>query len=288
MDTKKLLAICIGFVLISLVIDVNISSPQQTNASSIVVEQQKIVWDEYKPLRVVHEPRLGKILCDIESHMKEGHQYSEPNNLVTWAHETTHGINANLRNSHKDAAFINAFYCLENRYKIFYEPKTTMSDVAKRIPVALRGPSYQLYLQDQIKWWNEKPFYIMDEWISYTNGSACALELKEEEFYFELLQAQNFTVYSIYLLMSIKERDAKYDTKELVEFIKWNSERVMSMQRPIRVVRGRDLVLNIFRDPLARNQEYMQKLRSIPEAESMRKFSRETFGELWCKRVLGF
>jgi hypothetical protein len=288
MDSKKLLAICIGFVLISLVMDVNISTPQQTATSSIFAERPKIDWNEYKPLRVVNEPRLGKILCDIESHMKEGHQYSEPNNLVTWVHETTHGINSILRNSHKDAAFVNAFYCLENRYKIFYEPKTTISDVARRVPVALRGPSYQMYLVDQVKWWNEKPFYIMDEWISYTNGSACALELKEQEFYFELLQAQNFMVYSIYLLMSIKERDAKYDCKELIEFIKWNSERVISMQRPLKTLRGRDLVVNLFRDPLAANQEYMQKLKTLAEAESFRNFSRKNFGDLWCKQVLGF
>ena len=289
MKGLKLLSLCLGFVLISLVMDVNISTPQQTDSSSILVEREKdkLKWEYFRPLREVKEVRLGKVLCDIESHMKEGHQYKD-SNLVTWAHETTHGINSYLRNNHKDAASVNAFYCLEDRYLVFREPRTTISDVARRVPVALRGPSYQLYLQDQVKWWNERPLYIMDEWISYSNGSACALELKEEEFYFELLQAQNFTVYSIYLLISIKERDSNYDTTELVEFVKWNAERVMGMQKPLRVMRGRDIVLNLFRDPLARNQEYMLKLQTIAEADSLRKFSRKTFGESWCKRVLGF
>jgi len=287
MKGLKLLSLCLGFVLLSLVMDVKICAYQETDSSSITVEREKLKWLYLKPLRQVKEVRLGKVLCDIESHIKEGHQYKDTN-LVTWAHETTHGINSYLRNGHKDAAWVNAFYCLEDRYMVFREPRTTMSDVARRVPLALRGPSYQLYLQDQVKWWNDKPLYIMDEWISYSNGSACALELKEEEFYFELLQAQNFTVYSIYLLMSIKERDANYDLTELIEFVRWNTERVMGMQRPLRVMRGRDIVLNLFRDPLARNQEYMIKLQTIAEAESLRKFSRQAFGESWCKRVLGF
>lgn len=283
MKTIKLLLAVINVLFFILVIGVNISSPQ-TQASSIVVQGESPQWEKFEPLRLVMDERLGEVLIDIESHIAAGHQYSEPSNLVTWAHETTHGINAYLRNRHKDAAFVNAFYCLENRYKVFYEPRTTLSDVARRIPLGLRGPSYQLYLEQQVKWWNEKPLYVMDEWISYSNGSECAYELREEEFYFELLQAQNFSIYSIYLLMSVRERDPKYDMGELVVFTKWNIERVMSLQKPLKAGILRVLIL----DPLARNRDYMEKVRTLPEADSMRRFSREVFGEKWCKRVLGF
>ncbi len=50
---------------------------------------------------------LGVVLGDIESRMPKGHQYSAQDK-VTWAHETTHGINNSVRNANRKSSARNS------------------------------------------------------------------------------------------------------------------------------------------------------------------------------------
>ena len=122
---------------------------------------------------------LGSVLGDIESRMPAGHQYRFPDDLVTWAHEATHGLNSNIRNKDiKPGTTPNAFYLLDGKALLLEEPRGLLiSQIANRIPTHLRGKIYKLYMIDQQRWWNDRPLYTYDEWVSYANGAATRTDL---------------------------------------------------------------------------------------------------------------
>jgi hypothetical protein len=252
---------------------------------------------------------LGVYLSDIESHMPNGHGYSDKNKM-TWGHETTHGINANIRNSYKNS-LVNGFYLFNNRACVIEEPPITISMVAKEIPVELRGPSYSLYLVSQARSWNKRPLYLCDEWVAYTNGSYVGRELDVFGWYYELLQAHNFNVYCISMMKVIKESCPKYDDRQLRLFMMYNIKRTFDLLekkndignvfsrsgREVYIIDGRnhlhkhDFPFKV--DSLLVNNTdlanaYVDKLRNSVDADGIRKFCRDYFGIDWCKKIMGF
>jgi len=125
------------------------------------------------------DPSLGTVLGDIESRMPAGHIYRDADR-ITWAHETTHGLNARIRNSNFQSGKVqNAFYILNGKALLMDEPKGfRLSDVAPTVPSQLRGDIYKLYMIDQQSGWNDRPLYMWDEWVSYSNGTATRTDLK--------------------------------------------------------------------------------------------------------------
>lgn len=268
-------------------------------------------FESWTKVRNVQNQALGKILQDIDSHMPAGHQYSA-NNKVTWAHETTHGVNSNIRNKYQLLEFeantkrtINGFYCLEDRACVIQEPRTTIRSVASKIPQSLRGPSYQLYLVKQAGEWDDRPLYLFDEWIAYTNGSETGRELNHQGWYYELLQAHNFNVYCMYLAIAIKESCPDYDDTQMKAFMMWNIERTFRLAAPFEkraVMISKPEEVGFKRhlhhhdiphggddsDPVDSAMDYVQKVRTLPEAEELRKFARDYFGTNWCEKVYGF
>jgi hypothetical protein len=270
-------------------------------------ESVQPIWKKWPRVREVQNPSLGVVLGDIESHMPAGHHYRDANKM-TWAHETTHGINANIRNSiQQTRERFNGLYVLQDRAVVLREPGITIQDVAKIVPEALRGPSYKLYLIDQTHSWGDRPLYLMDEWVAYTNGSEAGKELNLYGWYFELLQAHNFNVYCMCMAMCVQRDVSDYNDTEMRKFMMWNIERVFRLSNPsdrdkvvmpenvgpVRVLSehficphpvleaGSDMDLKVV-------DEYVRKVRTVPEAEKLRNFAREYFGEEWCKRVYGF
>ncbi len=143
---------------------------------------------------------LGAVLGDIESRMPKGHQYSAQDK-VTWAHETTHGINNSVRNANrKSSSRINAFYVLDGKALILDEPPVKISDIANNIPVVLRGDNtYNLYVIKQQKDWNDIPLYLFDEASAYTNGALTRTDLKISGFNSETQFMWELLVYSSYV-----------------------------------------------------------------------------------------
>lgn len=234
-------------------------------------------WIKYKSNRVVLSDRIGNVLADIESHIHTNHRYRYPNNLLTWTHETTHGINANIRDTHKDAYKVNGFYVLKDRALVIYEPRLTIRDVSREVPHSLRGPGYDLYLIQQQGGWNDRPLYLFDEWIAYTNGSECGKELNHTGWWFELLQSVNFSVYCTCVVKLEGGKDPL-----LKDFTKWNIERVISLCGKEVNGEGSD------KNPTGAAWEYIRKVRTSEDSEEFRKSSRSLFGEDWCKKVWGF
>lgn len=263
----------------------NIKNTDKIKKPGDINKYEKINFLTFKSIKPIQN-ELGIVLGDIESHMPNNHIYVA-NNKVTWAHETTHGINSVLRNKHSkiDTIFktatetrpvygggsVNAFYVLKDRYIVLKEPDIKISDVANKIPQSLRGRSYDLYLITQQKDWNDYPLYIFDEWSAYTNGAACHLDLKIDDRSDSILSMFNFNIYSICVAMTVKEQDKNYDDKELKAFLRWNIERSFEY-------------LN--NDSLSK--EYLEKIKKSDDAQKFRTFCVNYFGPKWTKKYFNF
>lgn len=144
---------------------------------------------------------------------------------MTEAHETTHGIHADLRNRAPETR-VNAFYVLDDRALFLPEPNVTLADVAARVPKKARGEVFDLYLVKQRKYWNTNPLYILDEMVAHTNGAVVGHEEQESGWQYECARAQEMTKYAWYLILAIEELDPKYaELPKLVEFVNWNNTR---------------------------------------------------------------
>jgi hypothetical protein len=229
--------------------------------------------------------------------MPAGHIYKDEDK-ITWGHETTHGINSNLRmkfssrnnggvvqllgtwvddvHGHKvfkSYARINAFYVLENRAVVIEEPNTTIETVAQLVPRSLRGGVYQLYMVNQAKSWNDTPLYIFDEWTAYTNGSEVRLDLNIKERSETILYMLEFNVYAICLAQACESEDSQF-----INYLKWNTERAMKLYKE-----SKDKLGNSDRHDI-----YLETMRTGTDAETFRSSAREYLGVDWTKEILGF
>jgi hypothetical protein len=290
-------------------INKNIDSHEQSltlvvDKSSKLVEE--IRWKKWERIREVSDPELGVVLGDLESHISKDHKYGNENK-ITWAHQVSHGINAQIRNKVYTKEAFNGFYLLQDRSILLREPPITIREIANEIPECLRGPSYKLYFIDQSDKWNDKPLYLIDEWVAFTNGSEVGKELNYEGWYFELLQAHNFNVYCMYMAMIVNRDVSNYRESNFKKFIKWNIERVFMVSSPSdrseieknKVTKTVNFSNNHFcphcrvdgtgeKVDLKRCKDYIEIIRTSPEAEKLRVFAKDYFGSDWCKKYYGF
>lgn len=184
--------------------------------SNVLADEPEFSFLE--PLRKVNSA-LPPSLQDIESRLPPNHGMRDAD-LVTWAHEGTHGID-----SKHSRDPVRAFYVLDGRMAKFRHPRLTITEIAAAVPPKLRGDIYRHYLDTQTKWWNEQPLYIMHEWVAYTNGSQVRKELgwakrgETEEHMAEM------GVYVSTLVSLTATKDPTYDLGPLVAFIRWNVAR---------------------------------------------------------------
>jgi len=244
-------------------------------------------WQKYPPVRTVNEGNLGKILADIDSHMPAGHEYRDADK-ITWGHETTHGINSNIRQKFSSYMTswqnsgrylkgrfvfhngrINGFYCLADKAAIINEPNVRISMVAQAVPTNLRGNVYNLYLVTQAQAWGDTPLYIFDEWVAYTNGSEIRKELQITERSETVSQMIEFDIYALTLAMLVKRHDPTYDDKQFKAFLMWNIERSMTFL------------------PESKSEAYLKEFRDSSQAKELREFTKEYCGSEWSKRMFG-
>lgn len=222
-------------------------------------------------VRQVSPDGIGNVLADIDSHMPAGHHYRFPEK-ITWAHETTHGINSNIRNKYyTQNRVVNGFYVLQNRGIVVEEPKTTIAAVAGNIPQSWRGTCYQLYLVQQRRDWNDLPLYLCDEWVAYTNGAATRKDLKMEDQASEMEFTCEFTGYVLSLAYTVKQKCPTYDDRQFKAFLMWSMERTMQIYNNESGATTR-----------------LTAIRTSPDGETIRQFARSYFGAEWCMEVLGF
>lgn len=206
-------------------------------------------WIVYPPVRQFYDAKLGKKLSDIESHVPAVHIYRD-NDCVTHCHETTHFINSNIRNQYKT----DGYYLFGNAAAIFKSPKVTIKQIAAK--TKYRGSTYNLYLIQQQRYWNNDPLYILDELTCYSNGSWVGIELnlnRSESLTFAL----EFCFYAKALQETIDEYDPNYSDKtRLWQFIDWHTRRTFAL---VKISKGtkmandnHDALMAKFKNPAVR------------------------------------
>ena len=253
---------------------------------------------EWQPKKVdpvkERDTRLEPSLADIESHMPDGHPYMDRRH-VTWAHETTHGLNARIRNQSvqieqihsgsvpltlpipeiQDTSVVsgryNACYVLNNMAFVMEEPPLKLSQIANSVPTSMRGMSYRLYLIQQQQYWNDCPLYVLDEWSAYTNGLSTALDANGGDGTFsDVLQSLEFMAYTFVLARLLIPRAAQYT--EFYLFIKWQAERCASLyQRAKRIE-------NLASSSLV---EYEKKILAASDFDQERAMLARLYGNGW-------
>lgn len=264
------------FILLCFIITFKVT---KTKEESIPLPEQKIEkieeekydepkWIKYPPLKnfVI---KNGKVLSDIRCHINDNGYYND-SDLVTAGHETTHGINSDIRNKYYSGTPVNGFYCLEDKAIVLREPRTHIKVIASEVPKSLRGSVYKLYLVEQAaSGWDDRSLYLLDEWTSYTNGSEVRKDLGMEKRAETVRYMLEFSVYVMTLTKVIAEKEPSYDGKELKDFVRWNVERT----------------LKIYNNE-SEATEYLEKFRNNDDAQSLREFLKVYFGVKWCKKVL--
>lgn len=223
------------------------------------------VFIEIPPCR----PGGEGVLADILEHSVEppfGNQHGRPTN----AHETAHGIHATFRNRHTTKARrVNAFYMGSGRVAIVDEPEFLIRDVSKHIPNCLRGYRYTLYFQDQLRYWDDRPLYVMDEWTAYVCGAETAVDdwgrLQIDTDEDSVSGSLEFSVYAVALYLTAKERkqDDDQQLKAVIQFNLTRAEAAFSAGREVFAHSGQEQIY--------------KALQSHPDAEPIRRCLQEEF-----------
>lgn len=182
-------------------------------------------WQKILPLRQSNDPRLGRLLNDIESQLQPNHGYRD-NDRITWAHEATHGINSRAREALPP--HYNAFYCFYGKIFVAPEPHFSKQHVAQFIPQHLRHlcESYDLYINEPkpppgYESWHNSPLHLIDEYTAYLNGldvaQECGIRVSPDS---DLRHAVEFALYSSAFLRCLEHYDRNYKhTAELTNYL---------------------------------------------------------------------
>lgn len=244
------------------------------------------VWTSWGAQQSLSNAAWGTALTDIANHLPRsyGNTYAD-SDLITYGHETTHGINSHARNNlNTTGRRANAFYCMNHRVALVVEPNIRKSAVAEYVPASLRGSRFATYVTGQTAW-DDTPTYIWDEWVAYTNGSEVGIDLARAGLWRYgwrdgVAGTLEFTVYALALGMAVEARDPTYfrDNTQFRAFLAWNARRAMNLYR-------QGAAMEQFR--WATQDTYYTALRQSPDAEALREFARRIYGRAWAAEVLG-
>lgn len=217
---------------------------------------------------------LGPTLQALESRMPANHHYRS-SDWATWSHETTHGLNADIRNrlfsrGHRNhtCAFVPPEWC----GLVYNPPSVSLMAVSANVPQSWRGGSFQLYMVDQArKYYTDEPAWILNEWAAYTNGTMTTYETGRDITESEPRQMVEMMGYAwVFAAMS---PDA---SKDVHGFVGWYS---------LNTVRTLDMIQS--RVPVAQARRHLQTLRTSTDGVRIRAACVARFGEEWRREVLG-
>ena len=181
----------------------------------------------------------GAALTDIVSHLPSSYGNTFYNSdLVTWGHETSHGISAHVRNNFNTTGRnANAFYVMGDQAVVVAEPRILKRQVGAYVPVGFRGSRYSLYIAGQAAW-DGQPLYILDEFNAYTNGAAVALNLHKDNLWTYgkqdvLAGLVEFVGYSLALGRAVEANESEYfqTYPQFAAFLGYAIERAMTTYR---------------------------------------------------------
>lgn len=198
----------------------------------------------------------------------------------TNAHESTHGINADIRNTHPDSTKVNGFYVLNGKGVVIYEPHMRKSAMIPYVPQSLRGFRYNTYVAGQ-QAWDERPLYIFDEWVAYVNGATVSVEDVRKgrhngKWSDNMSGSLEFSVYSVAVAMAVEKNDPEYwkTNKQFKNFVYWHLKRSYDVY-----MSGKDMKEFKY----DKQDKFLESLRTSPDAQQMRDFIEKHFGGIWLK-----
>lgn len=278
----------LGIIIVFIILLMQKSSP---NINYIVIPRTPNVTPIDDP--IVPESKLN--FYDVEiisSRIKENSKYADIINRSrnpvlqhdrdTNAHETTHMIQADLRNNKNRAVNyrqrFNSFYLIGGKGIDFPEPRMRKRDVVKYVPQVLREYRFPTYVSGQTAW-DDTPLYLVDEWCAYMNGAEIAIEeyhsgRHDGTKYDAVKGVLEFSMYCTSLCMSIRDNDPEYwkNNVEFKEFMKRQLKRSYA-------IFNEGIKIDAFQG--YRQNEYLERLRKDPSCESIRKFLTEEFDGTW-------
>jgi len=230
-------------------------------------------------------PSWGTVLKDVVNHEAPGDSNSY-DDLVTLAHETSHGIHSYIRNKMNNSGRrANGFYVMQNRAVIVPEPNMRKSHIAPYVPASLRGTRYSMYITGQTAW-DDTPLYVWDEWNAYVNGGEAGVNQVESGLWNAgwrdgVAGQLEFVVYAFATAMAVRDRDPVYyrDMSQFHDFLTWNAQRTMEVYR-------KGAVMPDFKWDW--QDQYWTKIKTSPDAEAFRSFVRTQYGAQWTMDVMGF
>lgn len=227
-----------------------------------------------KPPLFIEIPRCRDggegVLGDVLSHSVEP-PFTAAHGRPTQAHETAHGIHAEYRNRYsKGGKRVNALYMGEGRIALVEEPAFLIRHVQPNIPKCVRGYRYPLYFVEQLRYWDDEPVYILDEWVAYTCGAETAVDdnargigRTDED---SVAGCMEFAIYAVATYLTAKARDPNHD-QQLRAVIAFNMTRAEAAWNAGRYV---------FRN--SKQEILYAALQTHPDAEPIRACLREEFG----------
>lgn len=191
---------------------------------------------------------------------------SEKSFRSTEAHETVHGIHADLRNKNNG---LRAFYVTPDKYFLIRDAKFPKSQIINYVPNTLKYDRFYNYVV-KAPAWESSPLYIFDEWTAYINGAEVAVDdakrgQKESENYDTVMGSLEFSIYAVATCMAIVDNDPElWNDNEFREFVKLNIKRAEKVFNE-----GKEIF------PYPTQNEMLDKLRNSQEAEPLRLFIQE-------------
>ena len=246
----------------------------------------RLVFIDYPASRTETNRSWGTVLTDIAQHLpySYGSMYWD-SDLVTAGHETTHGINSDVRNYHSGTSRrANGFYVLEGRGVIVIEPDIRKSDANRFVPSILHASRWDLYMAGSASW-DDTPTYIFDEWIAYTNGGAVGVDLVRSGLWTYgwrdgVAGQLEFTIYAIAVAMAVEAGDPDYwdsaDGDQFRELVAWNARRAM------RIFREGAVMPDFQYDEY---DTYYENMRTHRDAAPIRDFVRRVWGDALVREI---
>lgn len=251
----------------------------QVKPGFVIENNQKVVAVSKLPriIKVQRRERMaGKsVLADIVNACDGINQPSLDNSRRTNGHETTHMVQANMRNAH--GGRVNAIYLLNGEGVILKEPGIAKRLVSRFVPPSLRHSRYYTYVEGQGEW-DDRPLYLVDEWNAYINGTLVAIDDKANGVFDgndrsdDAVGPVEMGVYCIALGMAIEKHDHEYwandpDFKPFLQY-EWN-----------RAKEAFDKAAPLF--PWDTQDQILNALRTSADAEPMRQFIKTHLNNVW-------
>lgn len=244
-----------------------------------------VTWKQYPTQNNNSNKKWGKKLTDLEQHLdpKHGNYYHIDTENITSAHETTHGINSDLRNKFCNSKQ-SAFYCFDGKYIVLDDPNVTIAQIVPNVPSSLRFFRYNAYLVNNTNsYWNNKSTYLIDEWVSYINGTLTGIDQTQASKYVgrknsdDTYTSMEFAYYILAMYVTIKQHDPNYfnNNNEFKEFVAFNIRRSAEAYENSK---------NVF----SWQSNIIQTFATANDVQPLRDIALELYGKDFCKKYLYF